>query len=322
MSINEFRQTLNRWGRQQVPFLFVVDFEMEKPLVWKIDEVKSEEILFYVNGFSNNHLLTGKKVAQLQKFPLSLTNYKHVFDQVMDGLSYGDSFLTNLTIKTSIKIDNKLEDLFQRSVARYKLWMKDNFLCFSPEIFVRIKEKEISSFPMKGTIDSSVPNAKEKILSDEKELAEHVTMVDLVRNDLSQVATNVRVKRFRYIEEIKTTETNLLQVSSEVVGDLPGDYLSHLGDIVVTLLPAASISGAPKRKTVEIIKKTEAEKRGYYTGVMGYFDGVNLDSGVLIRFIEQQGEDLFYRSGGGITTQSVLEAEYHEAISKIYVPID
>jgi para-aminobenzoate synthetase component 1 len=92
--------------------------------------------------------------------------------------------------------------------------------------------------------------------------------------------------------------------------------------MLIRLLPAGSISGAPKRKTVEIIQEAEGEERGFYTGVAGLFDGRNLDSGVLIRYIEKVNGNLFYRSGGGITTQSVKEKEYQEVIDKVYVPIN
>lgn len=322
MTIDQFKQRLNTWGQQQVPFLFVIDFEMEKPLVWKLDEINKDEILFFLNGVTNSRESTTKIKTRIQKFPISIEEYEKKFEQVMNRLSYGDSFLTNLTLKTEIEIDCSLKELFHRSSAKYKMWLKDQFLFFSPEIFIQIKNGKISSFPMKGTINAKVENAEEKILSDTKELAEHVTMVDLIRNDLSQVATNVQVKRFRYIDEIKTTENTLLQVSSELTGDLEKDYCNRIGDIIVSLLPAGSITGAPKTKTVEIIRSVEEEKRGYYTGVMGYFDGVNLDSCVMIRFIEQQEEKFYYRSGGGITTQSTTESEYHEAISKVYVAVD
>jgi para-aminobenzoate synthetase component I len=163
--------------------------------------------------------------------------------------------------------------------------------------------------------------AKEKILADKKELAEHVTIVDLIRNDLSQVASQVDVTRFRYVEEVRTGSKNLLQVSSEICGQLDAGYQNHLGDILLKLLPAGSVSGAPKPKTLEIIKDVEGEDRGFYTGVFGYFDGEKLDSGVMIRFIERRAGKYFYRSGGGITTQSVAESEYQEAIDKVYVPV-
>jgi para-aminobenzoate synthetase component 1 len=199
--------------------------------------------------------------------------------------------------------------------------MKDTFVVFSPECFVKIKDGFIHSFPMKGTIDASLPNARNKILYDPKELAEHVTIVDLIRNDLSTVSDRVNISRFRYVDEIKTTSKTLLQVSSEIIGQLASDYPSQIGDILASLLPAGSVSGAPKAKTLEIIKKSERETRGYFTGVAGYFDGENLDSAVLIRFIEENENKFYYRSGGGITTQSNVIDEYNEAIAKIYVPV-
>ena len=88
------------------------------------------------------------------------------------------------------------------------------------------------------------------------------------------------------------------------------------------LLPAGSICGAPKNKTVEIIKEVEGDDRNYFTGIFGYFDGHQLDSGVMIRFIEKQEEQLVFKSGGGITAQSDLILEYQEMIDKVYVPIN
>ena len=87
------------------------------------------------------------------------------------------------------------------------------------------------------------------------------------------------------------------------------------------LLPAGSISGAPKKKTVEIICKAENYKRGFYTGIFGFFDGEKLDSGVMIRYIEEQNGKLIFKSGGGVTTFSDEEKEYNEMIDKVYVPI-
>jgi para-aminobenzoate synthetase component 1 len=200
--------------------------------------------------------------------------------------------------------------------------MKDRFLVFSPETFIRIRDNRIYSYPMKGTIDASLPNAQMRILADKKEMAEHVTIVDLIRNDLSMVADHVRVERFRYIESIYTRGKELLQVSSEISGKLLPRFHSDPAGCLISLLPAGSISGAPKAKTVDVIRDTEGEKRGYYTGICGSFDGTTLDSGVMIRYIEQEGDKLFYRSGGGLTTQSNVISEYQEVQDKIYVPIN
>ncbi|MEJ0057131.1 MAG: chorismate-binding protein [Bacteroidota bacterium] len=153
----------------------------------------------------------------------------------MAHLNRGDSFLTNLTIRTELVTDQGLEELHQAARAKYKLFVKDSFIVFSPEPFIQIKDDRIFSFPMKGTIDASIPDAKEIILNDEKELSEHITIVDLIRNDLSQVASRVEVTKFRYVEELRTTDKILLQVSSEITGHLQGDYWSRIGDILVSL---------------------------------------------------------------------------------------
>ncbi|MFZ6010863.1 MAG: aminodeoxychorismate synthase component I [Bacteroidota bacterium] len=323
MSIDAFIARLNTWGAQGVPFLFLVDFELEKPKAWRLHEVDPKELKYDINGFTNaGPDSTRPDNISLAKFPISLVEYQKKFEKVLQHLEYGDSYLTNLTIRTGISLNATLSDLFSVSKAKYKLLVHDRFMVFSPEIFIRIRGGKIYSYPMKGTIDAAIPQAREKILNDQKELSEHVTIVDLIRNDLSGVADNVKVVRFRYIDELKTSDKSLLQVSSEIVGDLPDGYQAHLGDILVKLLPAGSVSGAPKCKTLEIIRQAETEKRGYYTGVFGYFDGKNFDSGVMIRFVEHEGNQFYYRSGGGITTQSILELEYQEAIDKVYVPFD
>jgi para-aminobenzoate synthetase component 1 len=174
---------------------------------------------------------------------------------------------------------------------------------------------------MKGTIDANIDKAEELLLNDEKEVAEHHTIVDLIRNDLSIVATDVQVDRLMYIDRICTNRGDLLQMSSQISGQLPANYQQSIGTILAKLLPAGSICGAPKLKTVEIIKQAEHYQRGYYTGVFGVFDGQNLDSCVLIRYLEQDGNQLIFKSGGGITFLSDCQTEYNELIQKVYVPI-
>jgi para-aminobenzoate synthetase component 1 len=325
MSISEFTQALNEWGRNNVPFLFVVDFEMKKPLVFRLKDISTDELMYDVNGFTNaTESKTGTFSTDVLRLtqPVTWLQYKRKFEMILRHLEYGDSYLTNLTVESDINLTHSLLDIFYFSNARYKLWFRNEFLVFSPEIFVQIRDGKIHSYPMKGTIDAAIPGARSIILNDKKELAEHVTIVDLIRNDLSLVADHIKVNRFRYVDELRTNNKTLLQVSSEIVGTLPKNYRSRLGDIIVSLLPAGSVSGAPKHKTLEVIREAEGNDRGYYTGVFGYYDGNNFDSGVMIRFIERKGEGYIYKSGGGITTQSNAEAEYQEAIDKVYVPVN
>jgi para-aminobenzoate synthetase component 1 len=98
-------------------------------------------------------------------------------------------------------------------------------------------------------------------------------------------------------------------------------YHAQLGDIFRTLLPAGSVSGAPKNRTLQIIHEAETYPRGFYTGVFGFYDGIRLDSGVMIRFIENKNGKLTFYSGGGITWNSKPQTEYDELIDKVYVPI-
>ena len=209
------------------------------------------------------------------------------------------------------------------------------FVCFSPETFVRIKGGRIYSYPMKGTLDASLPNAEKQLMEDQKEAAEHATIVDLIRNDLSRVAEDVRVDKYRYIDVLHTNKGNILQTSSEISGRLPEDYPHHLGEILDAQLPAGSITGAPKDKTMQIIQETEGYDRGFYTGIMGIYDQGELNSAVMIRFIEEEVfpsktenrmnyeaiRKLYFKAGGGITSKSDCRKEYEEVIQKIYLPI-
>jgi para-aminobenzoate synthetase component 1 len=313
--LKEFKLLFNDYIKKREPFVFIIDFELKKPRIWKTSSLPAD-VLFDFNGIQKG------KPVDLIASSISLTDYSKKFDRVMNHLLYGDSFLTNLTIKTRIKTNLSLQDLFYASKARYKFLLQNSFLVFSPETFVKIKDGTIFSYPMKGTIDASIPNAEARILSDKKEMAEHVTIVDLIRNDLSMIAENVRVTKFRYVDKITTHGKDLLQVSSEICGNLLPSFTEDPCGALLSLLPAGSVSGAPKSKTLEIIRAVEIEGRGYYTGICGHYNGEDLDSGVMIRYIEQQGDQLYYRSGGGITTQSDVSSEYQEALDKIYVPID
>jgi len=312
---------MNDLGQRRIPFIFILDFELKKPVILKIGQI-TEDIYYKFNDVKN-YQLSGIKQKNLQFdiFPINYKKYAEAFDRVMKEIQFGNSFLLNLTFATEIKTNYSLKELFDISHAKYKLYFKDEFIVSSPEIFVQIKGNKIYTFPMKGTIDASVPNAENIILNDQKETAEHYTIVDLLRNDLSLVAKNVKVNKFRYIDHLTTLHRTLLQVSSEIEGTLPNDFHSKLGDIFMALLPAGSVSGAPKKKTLEIIAENESNSRGYYTGVFGIFDGENVDSAVMIRYIEKSDDRLWYRSGCGITNQSECASEYKEMIDKVYVPI-
>ena len=314
---------INYLASNHIPFLLIVDYKAESGYVIRQEELDENYVQFQ---FEKQQATVEpenikQQVLQLDIQPLTQEQYQRKFDFVQQQIHLGNSFLVNLTQPTEVNCNFTLFEIFTKSKAKYRLWLKDTLLVLSPETFIRIEGQTISSFPMKGTIDADILNAEETILNDPKEKAEHATIVDLIRNDLSLVASHVKVRRYRYVEKIKTNKQDLLQVSSEISGLLPENYQNKLGDILFALLPAGSICGAPKAKTLEIIKDAEGYDRGFYTGICGYYDGTDFDSGVMIRFMEQDGERLVFKSGGGITSQSELIKEYEELIQKVYVPV-
>lgn len=323
ITIDALRKRMNESGANETPFLFIIDFELSGGFFLE-DPTRQQEVLFQCTqqGNLSSDIIRPplEEVVELIINPISFEEYNRKFDVVMTGLQQGNSFLANLTIQTPIEVSLTLKEIFARSRSPYRLYVPGQFVCFSPERFVKIANGKISTNPMKGTINAEIENAEAIILADTKETAEHYTIVDLLRNDLGMVATDICVERFRYIDRIRTGRQDILQVSSEVTGKLASDYPAHLGDIILRMLPAGSISGAPKRSTIDILRNAESKPRGFYTGVFGYFDGKELDSAVLIRYIEEVEGQKFFRSGGGITINSDPHKEYEEVLEKIYLP--
>ena len=322
MSKELIKEKLNKFGFEKEPFLFVLSYDLSKFYIEKLSNLP-KTIKFELNSNEHNKSKDIKK-SKLEKFPISFEEYKKSFDYIQEQIKSGNSYLLNLTAKTKIKTSLSLDEIYENIDAKFKLRFqnnKDDFVCFSPERFVEVKKNKISTYPMKGTIDAIITNAQARILGDVKEMAEHTMVVDLLRNDLGIIAQKVRVNKFRYCEKINAGDKKLLQISSKISANLQDNWNEKIGDILTSILPAGSITGTPKKKTVEILKKIENYDRGFYTGIFGVFDGINLDSSVMIRFIQQeQNGELFYKSGGGITCDSNVNLEYQELIDKIYLP--
>lgn len=307
---------LNALGKKREPFLFIIDFKAQNIVASALCELEANDIEFCID--EEYSLKTHEDF--LEKKTLPFGEYKKKFDFVIEKIRAGESYLLNLTQPTAVKTSLTLKEIFKCANAHYKLRYKDEFVCFSPEKFIQIKNSKISTYPMKGTIDASIPNAKESILSNKKEMAEHVMVVDLLRNDLSIVAKEVKVEEFRYITEIEAGNKKLLHVSSHISGDIGEDWHSKIGDILKALLPAGSISGAPKKSTLDIISQVECYERGFFSGVFGVYDGKTLDSAVMIRFVQKTEDGYIYKSGGGITLDSDAKSEYSELLDKVYLP--
>ncbi len=336
-------------------------------------EAKNENLKEKISEEISEKENSSKTTWQIE--PPLYDDYERSFNIVKSNIMAGNSYLTNLTCKVPVSCNLSLEDIFNQAKGKYKLLLRKKrtqaedkthlkeeevhlkeeeeaqnkahlkeenieenlnpFVCFSPETFIRIKGGRIYSYPMKGTLDASLPDAEKQLMEDRKEAAEHATIVDLIRNDLSRVAENVRVDKYRYIDVLHTNKGDILQTSSEISGRLPEDYPHHLGEILAAQLPAGSITGAPKDKTMQIIQEAEGYNRGFYTGIMGIYDQGELNSAVMIRFIEEEvfpskteeeknseaSRKLYFKAGGGITSKSDCRKEYEEVIQKIYLPI-
>ncbi|KUO78426.1 MAG: anthranilate synthase subunit I [Desulfosporosinus sp. BRH_c37] len=188
----------------------------------------------------------------------------------------------------------------------------------SPETLVKLENGNLSTFPLAGTKprgkteEEDLQNEKD-LLSDPKELAEHNMLVDLGRNDLGRISSfgTVKIEKYLSIERF----SHVMHIGSTVRGEIRGD--KNALDAVDAVLPAGTLSGAPKIRACEIINELENNKRGIYGGAIGYIDFTgNLDTCIAIRIAFKKNGKIFVRSGAGIVADSVPETEYQECINK------
>lgn len=320
----EAKEAINSLGARKEPFLFVTDYEAKAWHVGLLRDVNPKSCLYAIGDYTNATSESCPKPTMAMRAPL-FDDYAKAFDVVMHGLRRGDSFLTNLTWAVEVDLEGSLSDVFYNSQAPFRLCLQpfggQPFVCFSPEPFVSIDHNgTMRSFPMKGTAKAESQDSLKALMKDAKESAEHATIVDLIRNDMSQHCSNVRVEKYRYAEKIETSHGPIWQTSSAIAGQLPNGYHNHIGDVLISMLPAGSITGAPKKKTVDIITQAEPCKRGYYTGVMGVCHDGRMTSAVMIRFLSQETDGSYrYHAGGGITARSNVRSEYDEVLTKVYL---
>ena len=188
----------------------------------------------------------------------------------------------------------------------------------SPETLAKLDNGRISTFPLAGTRPRGHDEAEDKaleaeLLSDEKELAEHNMLVDLGRNDIGKVSRigSVKVEDYLSIERF----SHVMHIGSTVTGEIRND--KDAVDAVDAILPAGTLSGAPKFRACQIIEELESDKRGVYGGAIGYLDFTgNLDTCIAIRLVYRKNGRICIRAGAGIVADSVPENEFRECINK------
>lgn len=194
----------------------------------------------------------------------------------------------------------------------------------SPETLVKLEDNVLHTFPLAGTRprgkdDAEDQKLEEELLKDEKEKAEHNMLVDLGRNDLGKISRFGTVEVEHYMDILKYS--HVMHIGSTVKGIIQDNKCSL--DAVDAVLPAGTLSGAPKIKAMEIINKLENNKRGIYGGAIGYIDFTgNLDTCIAIRTVFKKNGKIFVRSGAGIVADSVPENEYYECINKAKAVMD
>ncbi len=256
---------------------------------------------------------------------ISEDEYEHIVRRAKEHIYAGDIIqvvpsqrLAKPTTTNPFAIYRSLRSL-NPSPYMYYLHLKDiNIVGASPELLVRVEDGMVYSHPIAGTRPRSSDPARDQALADElqrdeKELAEHIMLVDLARNDIGRVSTpgSVRVTELMKVERY----SHVMHLVSHVEGRLRPE-LSSL-DALRACFPAGTVSGAPKIRAMEIIAELETDKRGPYAGAVGYVDFCgNMDTAITIRTIVIKDGVAYVQAGGGVVADSVPRREYEESMNK------
>ncbi len=258
-------------------------------------------------------------------------DYKKAFARIKEAIAAGEIYQANLARKITVQLNDDPVCIYRRirhiqpvSQGAYLDTGTLTVLCNSPESFLKIRGDRISTYPIKGTRPRHEnPNddetARAQLRSDPKELAEHVMIVDLERNDLGRICKTGTVKVDSYAQV--ASFATIHHLVSKVSGVLRQDC--RIGNILKATFPGGSITGAPKIRAMEIIAEVEPSARGVYTGAIGSFNGSRFcDLNIAIRTAVCDGRYIHYMTGGGIVADSELEKEIEETHTKAKAFLD
>ena len=255
----------------------------------------------------------------------SKEQYCNMVVKAKEYIKEGDIFQVVLSNKIEAVIEGSILDAYRvlRSTnpSPYMFYFYSNDIEISgasPETLVKLENNKLYTFPLAGTRKRGKDKEEDlelekELLADEKELAEHNMLVDLGRNDIGKISeiNSVKVDKYMSIEKF----SHVMHIGSTVSGTLRSD--KDALDAIDSILPAGTLSGAPKLRACEIINELEGNKRGIYGGAIGYIDFTgNLDMCISIRLAFAKNGKVFVRSGAGIVADSVPENEYEECINK------
>ena len=320
-----------------------------------VDVIKADNIVDLLGDDFNHHLTNKKTIEASQKIkeidsleemdkirkeitqhlPIELkSDFRYLFSEeeycnmvesAKDYITEGDIFQVVLSNRIEADIEGSLFDVYRvlrtTNPSPYMFYFSSDDIEIagaSPETLVKLVDDEVYTFPLAGTrprgkTDDEDLALEEELLADEKELAEHNMLVDLGRNDIGKISEIGSVKVNRYMDIVRFS--HVMHIGSTVEAKLRSDcdYLSAIDSI----LPAGTLSGAPKIRACEIINELEDNKRGIYGGAIGYIDLTgNLDTCIAIRIAFARDNKVFIRVGAGIVADSVPENEFVECNNK------
>ncbi len=316
----------------------LIAFDNYKQKIILIANIQTDHLAAnYVKGEAALHALAAllQEGALCENPPLQMkSEFRQLFDeaafcQMVEKAKHyiheGDIFQVVLSNRLEADISGSLLDTYRvlRTVnpSPYMFYFSSDDVEIagaSPETLVKLENGTLHTFPLAGTKPRGKTQAEDEalasaLLTDEKERAEHNMLVDLGRNDIGKISKigSVEVEKYMQIERF----SHVMHIGSTVKGVLADD--KDALDAIDSILPAGTLSGAPKLRACEIINELEDNKRGIYGGAIGYLDfSGNLDTCSAIRLAFAKNGKVFVRSGAGIVADSVPESEYQECINK------
>lgn len=316
----------------------VIAFDNFKQKIIVITNIKTDDLENNYNDACEElkkiaNLIKNGKKAEIKPLKLkseftpvfSREKYCEMVDKAKNYIYEGDIFQVVLSNRIEADISGSLFDTYRvlrtTNPSPYMFYFSSNDIEIagaSPETLVKLNDNQLYTFPLAGTrprgkTEEEDLRLEEELLSDEKELAEHNMLVDLGRNDIGRISEigSVSVDKYLSIERF----SHVMHIGSTVSGTLRSDLDSLAA--IDSILPAGTLSGAPKLRACEIINELEDNKRGIYGGAIGYVDlSGNIDTCISIRIAFARNNKVFIRSGAGIVADSVPDKEFDECLNK------
>ena len=305
----------------------IVHTDPEEERSWENGNERLDELVDILQSTPTNRDIPTSRLVRETDFQSSFNKreFEAAVEKAKDYIANGDIFQVVLSQKLSIPFDSDSFTLYRAlrtvnpSPYMYFLDLDDtDIVGSSPEILVRLENNEVTVRPIagtrrRGTNDEEDLRLERELISDPKELAEHLMLVDLGRNDVGRIATTGTVK----LTEKMMVErySHVMHIVSNVVGELKNDQDAI--DVLRAVFPAGTGSGAPKVRAMEIIEELEPDKRGIYAGAIGYIGwNGNMDTAIAIRTAVITNKELFIQAGAGIVADSIPENEWKETMNK------